>query len=312
MRFDPLNIVLKKDFENLKKFYFISGNEKTFIERIKTKIIESYKKNENITISNIDSLNNYRDEESLFENKKIIVVKSCKEINEVILNKFRNSSNVFIFTEENSQKIKKIKNIFLKDGDSYLIDCYELDKNSKVRVVNEFIKLSGKNLDEDIYWLLIENLDNKYVFLENSMSLILSLDQKDITLYNIKKLLTINSFGKERVFFSLYKKNKEITKLYRQKIVTTSDVNEFYYFCKSFCQLIIDSKDEGDYSRKIPIYLFREKIFLIDVYRRYSSEKKKMLLRLLSSTEKILRKDSGLSLISGLRFLLNVKKITTS
>ena len=89
-------------------------------------------------------------------------------------------------------------------------------------------------------------------------------------------------------------------------------MNELYYYCKSFCQLIIDCGDLEEYSRKIPIYLFKEKSFLIDIYKKYNSKKKKALLRLLSSTEKILRKENGLSLISGLRFVLNIKKITIS
>jgi len=37
-----------------------------------------------------------------------------------------------------------------------------------------------------------------------------------------------------------------------------------------------------------------------------------MLLKLLSSTESVLRKESALSLVVGLRFLLNIKKITIS
>ena len=55
-----------------------------------------------------------------------------------------------------------------------------------------------------------------------------------------------------------------------------------------------------------------EKNYLIDIYRKYNSKKKKMLLKLLSSTESVLRKESGLSLVVGLRFLLNIKKITIS
>ena len=47
------------------------------------------------------------------------------------LNNIKKHQNIFIFFQENSQKIKKIKNLFNKDKDSYLIDCYELDKNSK-------------------------------------------------------------------------------------------------------------------------------------------------------------------------------------
>ena len=75
---------------------------------------------------------------------------------------------------------------------------------------------------------------------------------------------------------------------------------------------IIDSKNEDEYNKKIPAYLFKEKSFLIDLYRRYNSKKRKLLLNLLSSTEKTLRRESGLSLISGLRFFLNIKKITVS
>ena len=53
MKIDPLNILLKKTFNSNKKFYFISGNEKTLMEKIKSIIIEGYKKKENVQIKNI-------------------------------------------------------------------------------------------------------------------------------------------------------------------------------------------------------------------------------------------------------------------
>ena len=312
MKIDPLNIVLDQGFKLNKKFYFISGNEKSFIEKIITKIIEKYRKDENISTSNIDSIDDYVDGVGLFEDKKIISINNCAKIDEENLNKLRNSSDIFIFSQENSAKIKKIKNIFLKDKDSYLLDCYELDKNSKIKIMNKFIQSSELNIKDDVYWFIIEKIDNKYGPLEDDLDKIFSLEQKDITLFNIKKLLTVDGSSKEKIFFSLHKKNKDIIELYREKILTISDANELYYYCKSFCQLIIDCKDEEDYKKKIPIYLFKEKNFLVDVYRKYNSKKKKMLLRLLFLTEKILRKENGLSLVSGLRFLLNVKKITIS
>ena len=98
----------------------------------------------------------------------------------------------------------------------------------------------------------------------------------------------------------------------QEKITSSSDVNELYYFCKFFCQLIINSNSEEEYNKKIPVYLFKEKKTLIDIYKKFSFKKKKLLLNLLYSTEKTLRKESGLSLISGLRFLLTIKKITIS
>ena len=114
------------------------------------------------------------------------------------------------------------------------------------------------------------------------------------------------------MYFSILNKNRDIIGIYREKILTSSDVNELYYYCRFFCQLIIDSKNEDEYNKKIPMYLFKEKRFLIDIYRRFNLKKKKLLIELLSSTEKILRNENNLSLMSGLRFLLTIKKITIS
>ena len=128
----------------------------------------------------------------------------------------------------------------------------------------------------------------------------------------MNKLVSVNDSEKERVFFYLLKKNREIVGVYRDKIVTNSDVNDLYYYCKYHCQLIIDCKNEIEYNKKIPIYLFKEKSYLIGLYKKFNPKKKKLLLSLISSTEKMLRRESSLSLIAGLRFILNIKKIAIS
>ena len=312
MKLDPITLLKDKSLSLSKKFYFISGNEASLIEKIKYKIIENFQEKEGVSITKIDSIVGFVDEISLFESRKLYLVKDYKGINEESLNYIRNTNGLFIFIQENSTKIKKIKNIIVKDRDAYLIDCYELDNKSKIQILNEFIRMSELNIDEEVYWFLVEKLDCRYAFLENSLNKILYLSQKDLTISNVKKLLSINNSGKEKIFFYLNKKNKEIIASYREKIITNSDVNEFYYYCKFFCQLIIDCNDEEEYNKKIPLYLFKERNFLIDIYRKYNSKKKRMLLRLLSSVEIVLRKENDLSLAFGLRFFLNLKKITTS
>ena len=312
MKLDPLSILLDRNFNASNKLYFISGNEKTLIESIKFKIIETNQKQDGVLLKHIDTIDNFVSEEGLFQDRKVFLVENCKGLDEKILNKIRNEKDSFIITQENSQKIKKIKNLILKDKDFYLIECYELDKNSKTKILNEALKYSNINIDKDLYWYLIEKLDNRYAFFRDSLNKIIRLKQTDISFTNVKKLLSYNNEGKEKIFFSLFKKNKEIIEDYREKIITISDANELYYYCKFYCLLIIDSDNEEEYKRKIPIYLFREKNFLIEFYRKYTSKKKKSLLNLLSSTEKILRRENNLSLISCLRFLLSIKKITTS
>jgi len=312
MKINSLNLLINQTPVLDKKFYFISGNEKTLMEKVKTIIIDGFKEKENIQIKNIDTVSDFVEEAGLFGDKNLYMVHGNKGIDIEVLNNLRSSESNFIFLQENSQKIKKIKNLFSVDKDSYLIDCYELDKDSKIKILNHFLRVNKLEISQDVYWFMIDKLDSKYIFFEKNLIKLLDLDNQDMTLDKIKKILTIDESGKEKIFFNLFQKNKEVIGLYRDKIVNNSDVNELYYYSKFFCQLIIDCKSEDEYKKKIPLYLFKEKNYLIDVYRKYNSKKKKMLLKLLSSTESVLRKESGLSLVVGLRFLLNMKKITIS
>ena len=312
MKLDPLLILLNKNFVPDKKFFFVSGNEVTLMEKISSLILEKLKNERLINLSYIDSLGDYVNETSLFGEKKIYVVKNCKGIVEEKINELKNTDSVFIIVQENSQKIKIIKKLFFRDRDSYLIDCYDLDRASKISILNVFLKDSKIKIKEELFWFLVEKLDNKYIFFENSLKKILQLGQENISLLNIRKVLTIDDTGGEKLFLSLLKKNSEILELYREKIVNTSDVNDLYYYCKFFCQLIIECGNKEEYNKRIPIYLFKEKKFLIDIYNKYNDKKRKMLIDLLASTEKILRKETALSLVFGLRFLLSIKKITVS
>ncbi len=312
MKISPLSILLDDDFVPNKNFYYISGNESTLIEKISAKILEFYQKDNSVSKTNINSIDDFVKDTGLFEDKKIFISKNCSGINKVNLDKIRLLGEVFIFVQENSSKTKRVKDIFLKDKDSYLIDCYELDKDSKIKILNKFLNTNQIKIKQDIYWLLVDKLSSKYIFLENSLNKILELTPEDLTLGNIKKVLTIDDSGKDKLFFSLSSKNRYIVNNYRDKIMSPSDVNELYYYCRFFCQLIIECKDENDYNEKIPIYLFREKKFLTDVYKKFNFEKKKLLLNLLYTTEKFLRKEGGLSLVFGLRFLLNIKRIIIS
>tara|TARA_B100001057_G_scaffold320647_1_gene320887 strand:+ start:89 stop:1027 length:939 start_codon:yes stop_codon:yes gene_type:complete len=312
MKINPLNFLLDKDFDVDKKFYFISGNETTLMEKIKLVIIAKYQEKEMVSVTNIDTIKDFVDEVGLFESFKIFLGNSCKGVDEKNLNKLKNVGGIFIFVEENSQKNKVVKSFFNKDRDSCLIDCYTFEKDARIKILNNFLSQSKLNISQDIYWFLIDKLDSKYIFFENGLKKILELSEKDFTFKNIIKLITVDDSDKQSVFFNLLKKNSEIIDIYRNKIVDYSDVNQLYYYSKFFCQLIIESNNEIEYQKKIPLYMFKQKNFLIDVYRKYNSKKKKLLIRLLSTTEKALRKESGLSLIAGLRFILSIKKITVS
>ena len=126
MKSDPLAFLVNKDFVLDKKFYFISGNETTLIEKIKNLITVKFKENKKSNIKNIETVDGLVEQTGLFDNETLFIGKNCKGIDEKGLNRLKNFNGIFLFIQENSQKTKKIKNIFLKDKDSYLVDCYLL------------------------------------------------------------------------------------------------------------------------------------------------------------------------------------------
>ena len=80
MKVDSLSLILNKDFKFNKKFYLVSGNELSLIDKITTLIIENYKENEQASLSNIDTVDSYVDDSGLFGNKTIALIKIAKEL----------------------------------------------------------------------------------------------------------------------------------------------------------------------------------------------------------------------------------------
>ena len=60
MKIDPISILLNENFRIDKKIYFISGNEKTLIQKMKVSIIEKCQKNTNAIVTNIDTIKDNR------------------------------------------------------------------------------------------------------------------------------------------------------------------------------------------------------------------------------------------------------------
>ena len=105
MKINSLNILTNQASVLNKKFFFISGNEKTLMEKIKTIIVESFKEKESVEIKNIDTINDFTHEVGLFGDKYIYIVNGNKGIDKDALDGLRSSESNFIFLQENSQKI---------------------------------------------------------------------------------------------------------------------------------------------------------------------------------------------------------------
>lgn len=308
----PVNLILKDKSLINQKVWFVSGNEITLIEKIKKILINKFREGGDADIEYIKNINDQSVSDGLFFKKKVFICENIKDVDLKILDELCSSSNIYIFIIDGVTKIKKIKQFLVKSTNIQLIECYELDRDSKEKIINKFLKDSKIKLSEKTYWFLVDRLDNRYIFLEDQLKKIKLLDSDSIDLKMIKQILIVDTNGKEKLFFELFKKNSSFIELYNNKIVNETEFNELFYYSKFFINLIINSKNENDYHMNIPRYLFREKELLLQIYKKYNFKKKVLLLNLLYTTEKMLRKNYNFSKILGLRFLLKFKKITIS
>ena len=312
MKTSPVELILNNNSKTDKNFYFITGNEPTFMEKIKQIIVGGYSNKENTRIERIKNIDNCDNSIGLFESNKIYVVTSIDGVNNEKMDKLVSQNNIFIFFSENSPKTKTLKNLFIKRKDSCLFECYELSKEEKIKILNKWANEIGLNLESETYWSLVEKLDNRYVFLENELRKLEEFEEKDLNTKNINKIIFKNTKGLDKIFFYILYKNEHLVNIYNEKVTDKKDVNELYHSFKQLCMLIIYNNTELDFSKNIPNYLFRQKNYLIGIFNKYNSYKKKLLVSLLEETEKSLRKEDSLSLNIGLRFLFRFKKLTIS
>tara|TARA_B100000963_G_C22565004_1_gene643227 strand:+ start:397 stop:1335 length:939 start_codon:yes stop_codon:yes gene_type:complete len=312
MRANPVDIILNKGFKIDKKFFLISGNENTLMQRIREVLTKLIKVDDEYNVEKIKNISSKKNGISLFGAKNLYLVSDVSGLNNDIISAAEKEDGVFIFFSENSPKIKLIKNIFIKRTDCLLIDCYELTRDQKSKIISSYLVDTNIKLDEGLFWELVDMLDNKYMVLENELIKLKELDPEKINGRNLQLLLSRNSIHIEKLFFQILNDNSSLIQSYNKIITNDTDVNSLYYLIKQYAFMIIDNDNQSDFEKRIPSYLFREKNFLISLYNKYNNSKKKLLLNLLIKTEKSMRTYGGLTSLIGLRFLLNFRKITIS
>ena len=312
MKIEPLNYVLDNGAFSSKNFYIISGNETTLIEKTKEKIIGNYKLSIGGTIENIKNFDEDYKNSNLFSSKKLIIVNNPSEINDKKINELIDDDLSYLFVAENSPKNNRIKKSFFKRDDSYLFDCYELDRGNKINAINFILSKKNLKLSDDIYWYLVENLDARYSFFIDDLNKLMNINEKSISLESAEKLLTKNSNNVEKIFFDIFKKNSQLIKIYNEKITNDQMLRSFIASFKRYTDIIIESEDEKEFAQNIPKYLFREKSLFVTIFRKVNRNKVKELINHIFITETHIRKNKSIDIIFGLRFLLKYKKILIS
>ena len=150
MKVDPLEIIINSEKRLDKKFYYITGNEVTLMQKIKDILISYYTNSMSVGIEKIKDVGLCNNEIGLFENQKIYIVSGIKDIDNEFLELASTRNDIFLFIIENSPKSKLIKNFFIKRKDSYLIECYDLSREEKIKLLNHRLTKENFKINEDV------------------------------------------------------------------------------------------------------------------------------------------------------------------
>ncbi len=312
MKADPLSLILSDKYLLNKQFYFITGNELTLMQKTKDIIINRLKIEDNFSVEKIKNISLINNNIGLFNEYKIYIINDLQGIDSEKIDDLSLLDDRFIFFVENSAKTKSLKNIFLKRKDCELFECYELSKEGKSKIIKKYIDSIDLEIEDSLYWILVDKLDNRYQLLENELEKFLELPKKNITKKLIGTIIATNNEGVEKIFFNILKSNAFLIDYYNKKITNNEDVNKMYFYFKQLCFLILSFNNTKNFEKNIPPYLFREKSFLISLFNKFNHKKRKDVLDLFYNTEKNIRSNGGLSLIIGMRFLFKFKKISIS
>ena len=289
----------------------VTGSDESFINYMREHIIKFFKnKNYFIDLSENYNRNLAGD---LFSNKKVLfVLKEYSSKKEGSENTSLDNQSVLI-ASPNGKKINTVKNNFSNSKNSLVIDCYPLNRKGKELTLRQYIDKNNIDLSNDIFWYIIENFDNQYVlFIQQLKTLNLlggRIDSVDI----IEKAVFIdNKIDLSKIFFNVLRSNKYLINIFNKNIYSQADFYIFLNSLKSYLEIISSSNSKEGVLLKFPRYLFAERDVFVQIYTQLNKKKIFEIYKNISRVESLVRKNSSLYNIIGLRFLLNTKKIITS
>jgi hypothetical protein len=288
----------------------ITGSDESFITYVKNHIINDYRKKKFY----VDFSNNYISDSmgSLFsENKTLFVLSDFPANKESALTESNNHS--ILVASPNGKKTNTIKLKLAKNKESLVIECYSLNRSSKENILKNYIQANNLTLSSDVFWYVVDNLDNNYVIFIKQLQTLSLFNKKINLISDIEKITFVdNKIEINKIFFNVFKENKILINIFNKSINSLSDFYIFLNSTKSYLEIIKNSSNIDSALNNFPKYLFAEKEVYVTIYKRLNKNKLKRLYKNLSKIEFFIRQNPELYLIIGLRFFLNFKKIITS
>ena len=313
MKTNPEIIITNDSFKPEKSPVFISGNDETYIKKVEEFFIQKYIENGFSNFNKLEKINDYKESSSLFDEKLVNILYSVGDVGENEINLLTENDGFLIISAKTNPKDKKLKKTFKDKNEYLLVECYKLNRQSKSKILNNFFDKKEIKLKKEIYWYLLENLDDRYAFLSQELEKIFLAGSKINDINFLKKILVSSgSEDMQKIFFNIYEKNDKLLKIYNSCIFSSPNLYTYIARLKFFINIINESGNSADALSKFPRYLFAEKDIFLKIYKSINLNKKILINKLLFKAEKLTRIYPEHYHSIGLRLTFNLKKIITS
>ena len=306
MKVSPESFIVDEELCLKYKSIFISGNDEGYITSFLDLLANGYSKNgylrKNLDENKVASPDLFgANNRHVFICNKYVSNKSVEEI--------EGNNDIFIFHEKTSPKNKAIKQFFSNSKERALVECYELDQSKKKIILNAFIKKHRLVFEKNVYWFLLDLLENRFAILSKELEKVLLLNNKNNMDELVSALSSEQSTNANKFFFKISLRTSKIVPFLNSSINSLSDFYSYFSYFKTYSLLMLSSKNKAELEKKIPKYLFKEKGELLRLFGSLNENKKKLLSSLILKTETLVRKNPSLYKSLFFRFVLNYKKI---
>ena len=306
MKISPESFIENEESCLKYKSIFISGNDENYIYALLNLLVSNFTKNGYVR-KNINENKAVLPDLFGASNRYVFICNKYlgnKEVEEIEI-----GEDVFVFYEKTSPKNKAVKQFFSNSKKRVLLECYELDQNKKKIILNSFINKHSLSVENNIYWFLLDMLDNRFSILNKELEKVLLLNNVNDITELTSALSPEKSAEANKFYFKINLSKETIVPFLHSSINSLSDFYSFFSYFKTYSLLMFASKSAQELDSKIPKYLFREKEGLLSLFGRLNKNKKTLLSSLIHKTESLVRKNPALYKSLFFRFVMNYKKI---
>ena len=309
MRISFEEILFNNDYDVSNKVFYLSGNEETLIKKIEKCLVDKFFEIGITNVERLEALDDQSNNNDLFFEKNLIVLSSIKGLKIESIKKILNEKKHLIIVNENSRGDTSLKKTFEKEKDLILINCYQLNMDQKISVLNFFAQSNSVKMEKDVLWYIVENTSDRYVFFENEVVKIMSLNKKNYMIKDVRPVLSAQ-IGEDfyKLFFSVLKKNTDIVLLYNLTITNISDLYKLLQVIKFSVEIVSQSNTVYELEKNVPKYMFKQKNNFISIYRKITPNNKRVIYKLIYRAEDLIRKNASLYFPIGNRLLFSIKK----